>query len=123
MVFHEGLLSIGKSEMSGISVGAHKLRLVFDDGNIVLPLYITDTQSGSDIICGDADLDSEITIVDATLIQKYDVNMIALSDTQLSAADVDKDDDVGIIDVTLIQRWLVDLPSSENIGTVVQLDA
>lgn len=122
MVFHEGLLSIGKSELSNMSTGAHKLRLVFDDGNLVLPLYITDSQSDSVIICGDVDLDSEITIVDATFIQRYDIHMYDMTNDQLIAANVDKDGDVGIIDVTLLQRWLVNLPSSEAIGTVIQLD-
>ena len=120
MIFHEGLLTIGGSELRGMPVGAHKLRLVFDDGNLVLPLYITDSQSDSVIICGDVDLDSEITVIDATMIQKYDIHMIALLNTQLAAADVDKDEDVGVIDATLIQRWLADIPSSDNIGTVVR---
>ena len=62
-----------------------------------------------DIICGDADLDSEITIVDATLIQRYDVNMIALSDTQLSAADVDKDGTIDSTDSLTILKYVVEL--------------
>ncbi|WP_405343871.1 dockerin type I domain-containing protein, partial [Ruminococcus sp.] len=73
----------------------------------------------SEYILGDTDGDGNVTIVDATLIQRYDAQMITLSKSALKRSDVDRDDDVNIIDVTFIQRWLVDLPSKKEIGTVI----
>lgn len=54
---------------------------------------------------GDADLNGEVTVVDATFIQRYDIKMFELSDKQLLTADVDGDDDVNVLDATWIQRW------------------
>ena len=73
----------------------------------------------SEYILGDTDGDGNVTIVDATMIQRYDAQMITLSKSALKRSDVDRDDDVNIIDVTFIQRWLVDLPSKKEIGTVI----
>ena len=61
-------------------------------------------------LLGDVDGDGEVTITDATLIQRYDVMMIDLTDKQLKAADVDGDGIVSIIDVTWLQRYLADIP-------------
>lgn len=65
-----------------------------------------------ELLRGDADLDGEVTIIDATLIQRWLVGIMELSDDALLAADVDDDGEPTILDVTLIQRWLVgiDIP-------------
>ena len=42
-------------------------------------------------LLGDADGDGSVTITDATVIQRYDVNMIELNDTAKKLADVDRD--------------------------------
>ncbi len=58
-------------------------------------------------IPGDVDLDSEVTVADATLIQKYLARICDLSDAQLENADTDKDGHISIIDATRIQEYLV----------------
>ncbi len=67
-------------------------------------------------ILGDIDGDEEITIVDATLLQRLvaDIeNSYTVSDR---IADVDGDGEVTIFDVTFIQRWLAGIASIDDIG-------
>lgn len=66
-------------------------------------------------ILGDVDGDGEVTIVDATTIQRQLAD-IPSSSYNASVADVDEDGSVTIIDATFIQRWLAGLPSNEKIG-------
>ena len=65
---------------------------------------------------GDANLDGEVDITDATTIQRYDVGLISLSDTALRLSDVDDDGFVCIIDATWIQRWDLQMKAPEGIG-------
>ena len=106
MVFHEGLLSIGRSELSGLDVGTHTLGLNFDDGSTNVTLNITDVEHMPNGLIGDADLNGIVTIVDATMIQRYDASMTDFTDEQIAMADVDKDGNATILDVTLLQRYL-----------------
>ena len=111
MVFHEGLLTIGGSELRGMERGAHKLTLVFDDGSVDLTLNITDTENAPMGRIGDADLDGGITIFDAALIQRYLAEVSELDHIQQYLADANGDGELGVLDVTAIQRWLVLLPA------------
>ena len=52
---------------------------------------------------GDIDLDGEVTITDATLLQKYLAEIETLTDEQLSVADANADGHVDIKDATYIQ--------------------
>ena len=58
------------------------------------------------VLYGDTDLDGDVSILDATLIQRFLAGLDTLTVEQKLAADVDGDGDVTIIDATLIQRWL-----------------
>jgi hypothetical protein len=55
---------------------------------------------------GDADGDGNITIVDATVIQRHLAGIETLSGEALKRADADRDGSVTILDATLIQRYL-----------------
>ena len=69
----------------------------------------------SDIMLGDADCDDEVTILDATAIQRYLAGLpVAAFSTK--AADADEDEEVTILDATTIQRYLAGLSANENIG-------
>ncbi len=48
MVFNNGYLSIGKSELIGLETGAHDMRLVFDDGVVSIPLTIEEKAESSE---------------------------------------------------------------------------
>lgn len=58
---------------------------------------------------GDADGDMDVTIIDATIIQKYMANLIDSPVIKLGAADANKDSDVSILDANKIQRILANL--------------
>ena len=79
---------------------------------------LTDAEEAlsEDIILGDVDGDGEITITDALLIQRYDLEMVTLNAAQLKAADVDGDGDVTILDVSWIQRYIAEIPVQYPIG-------
>ena len=55
---------------------------------------------------GDVDLDSKISIMDATLIQRAVAKDTTLSELSESLADVDFDKKISIMDATQIQRFV-----------------
>ena len=69
----------------------------------------------SGMILGDADNDGEVTILDATVIQRTIAELPTVSYNE-AAADADQDNSVTIMDATSIQRHIAELPTNENIG-------
>lgn len=69
----------------------------------------------SGMILGDADNDGEVTILDATVIQRHIAELSTESYNE-AAADADQDNTVTIMDATSIQRHIAELPTNENIG-------
>ena len=67
-------------------------------------------------LLGDSDGDGDVTIIDATYIQRDLAGLDNKTGFVEAAADTDADGDLTIVDATFIQRWLVGLPSNENIG-------
>lgn len=77
-------------------------------------------------LVGDADNDGDVTIVDATRIQRWLAELCnmdgkaftgaALTAQQKKMADADGDGDVTILDATAIQRWIADLGTNQGIG-------
>ena len=70
----------------------------------VITIDVASVVSGP--IFGDVDGDGEISINDATEIQKFGVELIDFTDEQKSIADVDGDGRVSVLDVTCIQKYL-----------------
>lgn len=58
---------------------------------------------------GDVDMDGEVSIFDATTIQRYMASITELTQEQLSLADTDEDGYISILDATKISRKLADL--------------
>ena len=77
-------------------------------------------------LLGDADSDGEVSITDASLMQRKLADMtVGIFD--ISVTDTDSDGFLGVTDITLIQRWLADFPcryplSKPTPGYEVQLD-
>ena len=69
-------------------------------------------------IIGDADNNGVVSIVDATLIQKYCAGQIGDSDIWKTLADSDKNDYINIKDATYIQLYLASDKSDVYVGTV-----
>lgn len=64
-------------------------------------------EPNKETLLGDVNGDGEITIVDATIIQKYIVGQTTLDDETFNVADVNKDGAVTVVDATLIQKFVV----------------
>ena len=83
-----------------------------DEASTTYTLYTLNTSievEVPNIKLGDVDGDGEITILDATVIQRHLAKLTTLSETQLLVADTDKDGAVTILDATVIQRFLAKL--------------
>ena len=78
---------------------------LFRTTTVTITTQKSETPSG--YLLGDADGDGEVTILDATWIQRVLVGIDAPADFNEAAADVDGDGEMTILDVTYIQRYLV----------------
>ena len=56
---------------------------------------------------GDANIDTNVDILDATEIQKVSVDKVEFSKDQVQIADVNDDEKADILDATAIQRYAV----------------
>ena len=81
-------------------------------------VYSKWTQNDVGFMIGDADGDGEVTILDATFIQRYLASLPTESFDE-KAADADEDKEITILDATAIQRHLAGLPTNERIGTLI----
>jgi hypothetical protein len=71
-----------------------------------------------DVMIGDVDLDGELSIIDATMIQKYLASIKSLNEKQLYAADIFGNGEIDISNVTFIQKYLAEVenafPADDN---------
>ena len=65
-----------------------------------------------DVTLGDVNMDGDITVVDATEVQKYVAQLVAFTNDQFTAADVDHDGTITVKDATTIQKFVVNLISN-----------
>ena len=66
-------------------------------------------KTADESVRGDADGDGEVTILDATRIQRYVAEIIGEDGLDIAAADADGDGEVTILDATRIQRVIAEL--------------
>ena len=71
--------------------------------------FVIKALTTTDRLTGDVDADGEITILDATYIQRYLAAIDDFDDVQMVVADFDHDGSVTILDATRIQRCLAGL--------------
>ena len=62
-----------------------------------------------EILRGDADEDGDVTVIDATVIQRYLLGAPMLTPFNEANADADDDGEITIVDSTVIQRYLLGL--------------
>ncbi len=68
-------------------------------------LSITSFNAASDgIVYGDADKSGDVSVMDATLIQKYLADLITEDEIDLTAAEVTGDSNISVLDATCIQE-------------------
>ena len=92
--------------------------LISDYNERDIPIVYGDLDSALPIL-GDVDGDGEITILDATYIQRYLAAFALPFELNKATADADQDDEITIIDATHIQRYLASLPCNKNIGNPI----
>ncbi len=67
-------------------------------------------------LLGDIDVDREVTIADATLIQRNEAWMLTPIKCTFAGADVDGDGEITLLDATALQYWLAESLENDNIG-------
>lgn len=72
--------------------------------------------TGDTYIVGDADGDKEVSVMDATAIQRSLAQLITITGLARAAADVDVDADVSVLDATAIQRYMAQFVNVYGIG-------
>ncbi len=80
------------------------------------PKPVEPTPIPGTLIIGDADLDGEVTVLDATEIQLAGAQMKTISAEAILCADVDRDGEMSVMDATGIQFHLAQMVFNENIG-------
>lgn len=68
------------------------------------------------LMLGDSDGDGVVTILDASRIQRWLVDLAQIDEAHMACADVDKDKSVTIVDATAIQRKLAGMNDPYGIG-------
>ena len=68
------------------------------------------------MIYGDVNNDGLITIVDATIVQKYIVNKAQLDNVNQKLADVDVDGVITVKDATAVQKYIVNVDGDGKTG-------
>ena len=76
--------------------------------------------AGADVVlpvCGDIDGDGELSVYDATIIQRYEAGMTVNSDAEMILhADVNGDGATDVFDATYVQRYLVSMDTPYPVG-------
>lgn len=80
------------------------------------------TEPSGNAVYGDVNGDGDITVVDATLVQKHVVQLETLSADKQILADVNWDNTISVVDATLIQKYVVRLEDWGRTGDVYQAE-
>lgn len=80
------------------------------------------TEPSGNAVYGDVNGDGDITVVDATLVQKHVVQLETLSADKQILADVNGDNTISVVDATLIQKYTVQLKDWGRTGDVYQAE-
>ena len=74
----------------------------------------------SDKIIGDVNGDGNISIMDATTIQRYIAKLIEEDELYKELTDCDKNSVIDVVDATLIRRYIAKLDNSANTGETIE---
>ena len=99
MLLHEGLFTIGKSEIVQYSLGSHNMMLTFDDGAVKILFKVYESY-----LIGDANFDGYITIGDTTQIQRIAAGIESDTDGKVERRCNVDGNDLSVTDATAIQR-------------------
>ena len=89
-------------------------------GDVKTEVTVTVKPSDKNLL-GDANLDGQVDITDATIMQLYAAEMTELSDLAKRLADVNSDGNVTVADVTQLQNYLAGVNVPYPIGETVDI--
>lgn len=99
--------------ISGVANGTYTMRVSkksHADREYTVKVSSADVTRNVEIFpIGDVNSDGDISVVDATLVQKYIVGLEKLTDLQKKSAEVNGDGEISVVDATLIQKYIVGL--------------
>lgn len=99
--------------ISGVANGTYTMRVSkksHADREYTVKVSSADVAQNVEIFpIGDVNSDGDISVVDATLVQKYIVGLEKLTDLQKKSAEVNGDGEISVVDATLIQKYIVGL--------------
>lgn len=99
--------------ISGVANGTYTMRVSkksHADREYTVKVWSADVTQNVEIFpIGDVNSDGDISVVDATLVQKYIVGLEKLTDLQKKSAEVNGDGEISVVDATLIQKYIVGL--------------
>ncbi len=91
------------------TIGGKQAEVVPPGAENAAILTITYTLENEELMLGDVDGDGEVTIIDATEVQRHIAQISVFNDAQLKAADVDRDGEITIMDASDIQRYVAQI--------------
>lgn len=108
LFIYDGVTDIGANAFFPMSVQKSLTVTCYKDSYTAEYCYENFVQYNAvEKILGDVNLDGELTILDATLIQKYRINTYSITSPRArELADVNKDGNITVRDATLIQMKL-----------------
>ena len=68
---------------------------------------------------GDANIDGNVNVKDATYIQKFVADMISFDENSKLCADADENGNINVKDATLIQKYIVGMDIATPVGEVI----
>lgn len=99
--------------ISGVANGTYTMRVSkksHADREYTVKVWSADVTQNVEIFpIGDVNSDGDISVVDATLVQKYIVGLEKLTALQKKSAEVNGDGEISVVDATLIQKYIVGL--------------
>ena len=99
--------------ISGVANGTYTMRVSkksHADREYTVKVWSADVTQNVEIFpIGDVNSDGDISVVDATLVQKYIVGLEKLTDLQKKSAEVNGDGEISVVDATLSQKYIVGL--------------
>ena len=88
----------------------------------VFSAFAVEDETKNALVYGDVNIDGDITVIDATDIQKYIVGLEELTADSKSVADVDSDGAISVMDATSIQKYIVGLNGCGKVSNLLLND-
>ena len=82
----------------------------------VFSAFAVEDETKNALVYGDVNIDGDITVIDASDIQKYIVGLEELTADSKSVAEVDSDGAISVMDATSIQKYIIGLNGYGKVG-------